>query len=363
MNGAGLRPAVALPGDGPGHEVREHPRAHRRHPARRGPRPLAEPRRPDLRQARGPEPRRVVEGPHRAEDGRPRRARRRAAPGRHDPRAVVGQHRHRARARREAARLRAARRDARERVGRAPPAPRDLRRRGRALARARRAATARSGSPRSSRPTTRRYVLLFQYGNPANPLAHYEGTGPEILRDCPEVDVFVAGLGTSGTLMGVGRLPEGTQPVGARRRGRAAGRGARAGAAQPRRRVRPADLRSRASSTESSIVRPPESIEWLRQLLNECGVFAGISSGAAVAGAVQGRGGDGRGTIVVAAPRRRLEVPVVGGVDRSARRGRRAGHPHQLLVVSPRVGRARSRCRPGPGTGPTDPRAARSARR
>ena len=48
-------------------------------------------------------------------------------------------------------------------------------------------------------------VMLFQYGNPANPLAHYEGTGPEILRDCPEIDVFVAGLGTSGTLMGVGR--------------------------------------------------------------------------------------------------------------------------------------------------------------
>jgi len=49
------------------------------------------------------------------------------------------------------------------------------------------------------------YVFLFQYGNPANPLAHYEATGPEILRDCPEVDVFVAGLGTSGTLMGVGK--------------------------------------------------------------------------------------------------------------------------------------------------------------
>ena len=49
------------------------------------------------------------------------------------------------------------------------------------------------------------YKFLFQYGNPANPLAHYEGTGPEILADCPEVDVFVAGLGTSGTLMGVGR--------------------------------------------------------------------------------------------------------------------------------------------------------------
>src|SRR3990172_1282883 len=47
--------------------------------------------------------------------------------------------------------------------------------------------------------------FLFQYGNPANPLAHYEGTGPEIWRDCPEIDVFVAGLGTSGTLMGAGR--------------------------------------------------------------------------------------------------------------------------------------------------------------
>ena len=49
------------------------------------------------------------------------------------------------------------------------------------------------------------YAFLYQYGNPANPLAHYEATGPEIWRDCPEVDVFVAGLGTSGTLMGVGR--------------------------------------------------------------------------------------------------------------------------------------------------------------
>src|SRR3954449_3453548 len=43
-------------------------------------------------------------------------------------------------------------------------------------------------------------VMLFQYGNQANPQAHYEHTGPEILRDCPDVDVFVAGLGTSGTL-------------------------------------------------------------------------------------------------------------------------------------------------------------------
>lgn len=50
-----------------------------------------------------------------------------------------------------------------------------------------------------------RYFMPFQYGNPANPLAHYEGTGAEIVRDLPEVTHFVAGLGTGGTLMGVGR--------------------------------------------------------------------------------------------------------------------------------------------------------------
>src|SRR5258705_6092304 len=50
-----------------------------------------------------------------------------------------------------------------------------------------------------------RFVMPYQYGNPANPQAHYETTGPEILADCPEIDVFVAGLGTRGTLMGVGR--------------------------------------------------------------------------------------------------------------------------------------------------------------
>lgn len=44
--------------------------------------------------------------------------------------------------------------------------------------------------------------MPFQYGNPANPRAHYEGTAAEIVRDCPELDVFVAGLGTGGTLMG-----------------------------------------------------------------------------------------------------------------------------------------------------------------
>ena len=49
------------------------------------------------------------------------------------------------------------------------------------------------------------YFMPYQYGNEANPGAHYETTGAEIIRDLPEVDVFLAGLGTGGTLMGVGR--------------------------------------------------------------------------------------------------------------------------------------------------------------
>ena len=50
------------------------------------------------------------------------------------------------------------------------------------------------------------WVMLYQYGNSANALAHYEGTGPEILADLPTVTHFVGGLGTTGTLMGVGRF-------------------------------------------------------------------------------------------------------------------------------------------------------------
>ena len=50
------------------------------------------------------------------------------------------------------------------------------------------------------------WVMLYQYGNPANTDAHYEGTGPELLADLPEITHFVAGLGTTGTLMGTGRF-------------------------------------------------------------------------------------------------------------------------------------------------------------
>jgi len=57
------------------------------------------------------------------------------------------------------------------------------------------------------------WVMLYQYGNPANVLAHYETTGPEIWRDLPEVSHFVAGLGTTGTLMGVGRYLKEQNPA------------------------------------------------------------------------------------------------------------------------------------------------------
>jgi [CysO sulfur-carrier protein]-thiocarboxylate-dependent cysteine synthase len=50
------------------------------------------------------------------------------------------------------------------------------------------------------------WVMLYQYGNPANAEAHYETTGPEILEDLPTITHFVAGLGTTGTLMGTGRF-------------------------------------------------------------------------------------------------------------------------------------------------------------
>ena len=55
------------------------------------------------------------------------------------------------------------------------------------------------------------WFFPFQYGNAANPKAHYEGTGPEIWRDCPEITHFIAGLGTAGTLDGSRPLPQGAE--------------------------------------------------------------------------------------------------------------------------------------------------------
>ena len=145
------------------------------------------------------------------------------------------------------------------------------------------------------------YAFLYQYGNPANPLAHYEGTGPEIWRDCPEVDVFVAGLGTSGTLMGVGRYlrerkPE-VQIVAVEPPAGELVQGLRNlddGFVPP---IFEADVLNR-----KTIVRNRESVEWTRRLLNECGVFAGISSGAAIAGAAKVAARMESGTIVALLP-------------------------------------------------------------
>jgi [CysO sulfur-carrier protein]-thiocarboxylate-dependent cysteine synthase len=144
-------------------------------------------------------------------------------------------------------------------------------------------------------------VMLFQYGNPANPLAHYEGTGPEILRDCPEIEVFVAGLGTSGTLMGAGRYLKEHKPD------------VQVVAVEPPSGELVQGLRNLADGFVPSIfdgtlldrkmiVRPRESIEWLRRLLRDCGVFAGISSGAAIAGAAKMAETMESGTVVTLLP-------------------------------------------------------------
>ena len=145
------------------------------------------------------------------------------------------------------------------------------------------------------------YVFLFQYGNPANPLAHYEATGPEIIRDCPEVDVFVAGLGTSGTLMGVGKyLKQRKSSV-------------RVVAVEPPAGELVMGLRNLDDGfippifdpevlDRKMVVRPRESVEWTRRLLDEAGVFAGISSGAAMAGAAKVAEQMDEGTIVTLLP-------------------------------------------------------------
>ena len=144
-------------------------------------------------------------------------------------------------------------------------------------------------------------VMLFQYGNPANPDAHYATTGPEILRDCPEVDVFVAGLGTSGTLMGVGRYLKEQRPD------------VRVVAVEPPAGELVQGLRSLEEGfvppifdpevlDRKFIVRPRESIEWTRRLLDECGIFAGISSGAVMAGVAKMAATMDEGAIVALVP-------------------------------------------------------------
>jgi [CysO sulfur-carrier protein]-thiocarboxylate-dependent cysteine synthase len=145
------------------------------------------------------------------------------------------------------------------------------------------------------------WFMPYQYANDANPRAHYEGTGPEIWRDCPEITHFVAGLGTSGTLMGVGtylkeqnpaiRVLAVEPPIGELVEGL---RNLDEGYIPP-----VFDLWHGMDVLDGKrIVRPRESLEWTRRLVSDCGVFAGISSGAALAGAIKVAAGIERGVIV-----------------------------------------------------------------
>jgi cysteine synthase B len=145
------------------------------------------------------------------------------------------------------------------------------------------------------------WAFLYQYANEANPRAHYEATGPEIWRDCPEITHFVAGLGTTGTLMGVGRFLKEQNPD------------VKIVAIEPPLGERVEGLRNLDEGyippvyekwggpellDRKRIVRPRESIEWTRRL-TEVGVFAGISSGAILAGAVKAAGLIDEGPIVM----------------------------------------------------------------
>ncbi len=148
------------------------------------------------------------------------------------------------------------------------------------------------------------WVFLYQYGNPANPRAHYETTGPEIWRDLPEVTHFLAGLGTSGTLLGVGRYLKEQNPD------------IEVWAVEP-----PAgetvdglrtfddgfvppiftDLGGEKVLDRKTVIGPRDSVVWTRHLA-DLGIFAGLSTGAAVAGAVRCASQIPSGVIVVLSP-------------------------------------------------------------
>ena len=145
------------------------------------------------------------------------------------------------------------------------------------------------------------WAFMYQYANEANPRAHYEGTGPEIWRDCPEITHFVAGLGTSGTLLGVGSYLKEQDPD------------IQVLAVEPPIGEKVEGLRNLDDGyippvyekwggqdllDGKRIVRPRASIEWTRRLASECGIFAGISSGAALAGAARVAEKIDQGTIV-----------------------------------------------------------------
>ena len=147
------------------------------------------------------------------------------------------------------------------------------------------------------------WVFLYQYANPANPRAHYSQTGPEIWRDCPDVTHLVAGLGTSGTLLGAGRYLKERNPA------------VQVWAVEPPAGEVVDGLRSLDEGyippifeelggsellDRKTVVRPRESIEWVRRLA-DVGIFAGLSTGAAMAGAARcaAQLGDGEQAAIV----------------------------------------------------------------
>ena len=145
------------------------------------------------------------------------------------------------------------------------------------------------------------WCFLYQYANDANPTAHYQTTGPEIWRDCPEITHFVAGLGTSGTLMGTGRYLKEQNP------------NIQIVAVEPPLGETVEGLRNLDDGyippvfenwhgydilDRKRVVRPRESIEWTRRIVNECGIFAGLSTGASLAGAAKMASSIESGTIV-----------------------------------------------------------------
>ena len=146
-----------------------------------------------------------------------------------------------------------------------------------------------------------RFVMPYQYGNPANPRAHEETTGPEILADCPEVDAVVAGLGTGGTLMGVARFF---------RRAKA---GVRIIAAEPLPGEAVQGLRSLEEGFVPEILDPDlldakllvsnrDAVAAVRDLIALEGIFAGPSSGAVLVAAARVAREMDAGTIVAILP-------------------------------------------------------------
>lgn len=143
-----------------------------------------------------------------------------------------------------------------------------------------------------------RYVMLYQYGNHANPCAHYEGTAVEIIEDLPDLDVFVAGLGTGGTLTGTGRRLKAYNPA------------IKIVAAEPLQGDRVQGLRSledgfvppvldQSLLDAKFLVSSGDAIRRTRQLKDQEGIFAGPSCGAALHAALRVAASMERGKIVV----------------------------------------------------------------